>query len=203
MPKVWASYTFENGLRRQGYSIVAGADEVGRGALAGPLVAAVVCLPADCNLQVCDSKMVARAFRQRLAKKIKAQALAYSFGWVTNDEIDAVGLTNALSLAALRALEALELPISHLILDGKHNYLPEFDITSTLIKADQTAACVAAASILAKVERDTYMQSLHDKYPQYSFKTNVGYGTLAHRQALATHGLTDIHRKSFKIKSYA
>ena len=89
---------------------------------------------------------------------------------------------------------------SRIVLDGSVNYLSEYEICETVLKADQKVACVAAASIVAKVARDTYMQSLSDKYPQYRYETNVGYGTVSHREAIRINGLTDLHRKSFCSK---
>ncbi len=192
-----ASYRKENKLRRQGAILVAGIDEVGRGALAGPLVAGVVVLPANSRLTLYDSKLISAARRQQLSSQIQNSAIGYGLGWVTNNEIDEYGLGWALREAYLRALEDMALEVSQIIIDGSVNYLDDFEICQTLVKADQSVSCVAAASIIAKVARDEYMQKLCKQYPQYCYDTNVGYGTKTHREAIAKHGLTDIHRKSF------
>jgi ribonuclease HII len=187
----------ETQLHREGSILVAGIDEVGRGALAGPLVAACVILPSANRLQLADSKLLLPQRRADMSKKIQDRAIGFGIGWVSNQEIDQYGLPWSLQEAYLRALEDMALEVSQIILDGSVNYLKEFDICQTLIKADQKVACVAAASIIAKVARDEYMRALCDKYPEYCYETNVGYGTRAHRAALKEHGLSDLHRKSF------
>lgn len=194
---VTASYVMEKGLHEQGAILIAGIDEVGRGCLAGPLVASAVILPSDFRARLYDSKLIPALKRKQLSDKITSQALGFGLGWVTNAEIDEYGLSWALQEAYERALIDMNLEVSRIILDGSYNYLSEYDICETLVKADQKVACVAAASIVAKVARDEYMKALCNKYPEYCFETNVGYGTRRHREALKVHGLTDLHRKSF------
>ncbi|MFO0862420.1 MAG: ribonuclease HII [Candidatus Saccharibacteria bacterium] len=194
---VTASSTLEQKLYKEGVLLVAGIDEVGRGALAGPLVAGCVILPLDHRLGLADSKLISAKKRTSIAEQIRSSAVGFGLGWVSNTEIDEFGLAWCLQEAYLRALENMHLEVSHIILDGSVDYLKEFEICQTMVKADQKVNCVAAASILAKVARDNYMQSLCEQYPEYCYDTNVGYGTKAHREALSKHGLTDIHRKSF------
>ncbi len=192
-----AGYKTENLLRKNGALLVAGIDEVGRGALAGPLVAGVVILPKHSRLKLCDSKLISAHRREELDYLVKEKAVGYGLGWVTNTEIDTFGLAWSLREAYLRALEEMNLEVSQVILDGSMNYLADFDMCQTRVKADRDVACVAAASILAKVARDEYMHRLCDQYPQYCYETNVGYGTKVHTEAIRKHGLTDLHRKSF------
>lgn len=192
-----ASMRFETQLHKQGSILVAGIDEVGRGALAGPLVAACVILPTNSRMSLADSKLLTAEKRTLAAIKIRERAIGFGIGWVSNTEIDENGLSWCLQEAYLRALEDMGLEVSQIILDGSVNYLKEFGMCQTLIKADQKVSCVAAASIIAKVARDEYMRQLCEKYPGYCYETNVGYGTRAHRNAIKLNGLTDLHRKSF------
>lgn len=194
---VSASMRLENSLRREGATLICGIDEVGRGCLAGPLVAGVVVLPSNWRGRLRDSKQLSQIARQKLSQQIIRKSLGYGLGWVDNVEIDELGMTQAVTLAYERALEAMELDVSLIIIDGNYNYLSEYEIAQTLVKADQKVACVAAASIIAKVARDEFMRNLCERYPEYCFERNVGYATKAHQQAIREFGLTDIHRKSF------
>ena len=196
-PASHASYRLENKLARQGFMLVAGIDEVGRGCLSGPLVASAVVLPSKCRLKLYDSKSISYQQRQELSQGIYDVALGVGLGWVSNDKIDDFGLAWALKEAYEQALVDLDLAVSQIILDGTCNYLEDYEIWQTVVAADSKVACVAAASIVAKVARDQYMLDLSDKYPQYGYQTNSGYGTLLHRQAIRDFGLTDLHRKSF------
>lgn len=194
---VQASMRLENSLRREGATLICGIDEVGRGCLAGPLVAAATVLPANWRIRVSDSKLLTRQVREELSAQIRAKSLGYGLGWVSNLEIDEMGMTQAVQIAYERALEDMALDVSLIIIDGNYNYLSEYEIAQTLVKADQKVSCVAAASIIAKVARDAYMRELCAQYPEYCFDTNVGYATRAHQEAIGAHGLTNIHRKSF------
>ncbi len=194
-----ASYETEYILHNQGRAIVAGMDEVGRGALAGPLVVAVVILPQGCDLILRDSKLLSRRQRNVLALQLLAQASGFGVGSVSAQEIDQLGLSQALELAATRALEHLSTPLSVLIVDGKQNILGE-DFVIARVKADRDVACVAAASIIAKVYRDEIMIGQAAVYPEYGFDSHVGYGTARHIDAISRKGLTGIHRRSFKVK---
>jgi ribonuclease HII len=187
----------ENKLRRDGKVLICGIDEVGRGCLAGPLVAAAVVLPEGCRMRLHDSKLLNREARELLAPRIQDKAIGYGLGWVSNTEIDEMGMTWAVTLAYERALEELDADVSSIIIDGNYNYLADYDIAETLVKADQKVACVAAASIIAKVARDNYMYEFCKRYPEYCWDSNVGYATRKHRDAIAEYGLTDLHRQSF------
>lgn len=194
---VSASMRLENSLRREGATLICGIDEVGRGCLAGPLVAGAVVLPSSWRGSLRDSKLLSRSVREQLSGQIIRKSLGYGLGWVDNFEIDELGMTQAVTLAYERALEAMELDISLIVIDGNYNYLSEYEIAQTLVKADQKVSCVAAASIIVKVARDEFMRKLCHKYPEYCFERNVGYATKVHQEAIRKFGLTDIHRKSF------
>jgi len=191
------SYTVENTLKDSGSLLVAGIDEVGRGSLAGPLVAAAVALPYNCSLELFDSKVLNAKTRTTLSEEIKTMAIGFGLGWVTNVEIDENGLAWALQEVYIRALLDINLEISKIILDGNVNYLREYELCETCIKGDSKIACVSAASIIAKVARDNYMYSQSVDYPEYGYETNVGYGTISHRKAICKYGVTDLHRTSF------
>jgi ribonuclease HII len=184
-------------LAEAGFGLVAGADEVGRGALAGPLVAAAVILPPDAQLPgLRDSKLCTRLQRQRLADEIRALALAVSVVRVRPDRIDRVGLQRCNLDALRRALKELAVPPDYALLDGfrlRRLHFPALAVK----KADAVSKNVAAASIVAKVHRDSIMRRYHRKYPQYGFASNVGYGTRYHWRALRQHGPSPIHRRSF------
>lgn len=195
-----ATMRLENQLHKEGKIFVCGIDEVGRGCIAGPLVAAAVVMPVRYRLKLRDSKQLTFLTRIKLAEKIRSKALAYGIGWVDNKEIDQLGLTKAITLAYERALEDLPVAVSLIIVDGNYDYLLEYGISQTIIKADQKVNCVAAASIIAKVARDEYMHTISKKMPAYGFDKNVGYATQAHQEAIKTNGLSDIHRKSFCTK---
>lgn len=194
---VSASMRLENLLRREGATLICGIDEVGRGCLAGPLVAGAVVLPSNWRGRLRDSKLLTQPARERLSKQIISKSLGYGLGWVDNTEIDELGMTQAVTLAYERALEAMELDVSLIVIDGNYNYLSEYEIAQTLVKADQKVSCVAAASIIAKVARDEFMRKLCQQYPKYCFERNVGYATKAHQEAIRNFGVTSIHRKSF------
>jgi ribonuclease HII len=180
-----------------GYSLVAGVDEVGRGALAGPVVAAAVILAPGTDLPaVRDSKLVRLAERERLAIEIKCRAVAVGIGWATAGEIDERGLTWAVAASGKRALEDMNMAYDAVILDGNHNYLNDYCISEAIIKADSLCLSVAAASIVAKVARDNVMNLYHQLYPQFGFNQNVGYGTALHMSQLR-NGISSLHRRSF------
>jgi ribonuclease HII len=182
-----------------------GIDEVGRGCWAGPLVAGAVVLgrPID-GLK--DSKKLSRKRREELTLLIEKEALAYGLGWVWPEELDSIGITTAVKRAMERALAAVEISLaksgktaSEVIIDGNFNYLPEVAGARAVVRADDTVPAASAASIIAKVARDTYMATTaHTAFPEYGFDMHVGYGTAAHSKALALHGVTEIHRKSYK-----
>jgi ribonuclease HII len=176
---------------------VVGIDEVGRGCLAGPLVAAAVVLDKR-MYKLRDSKVLTKHQREVLAARIQIKALAYATGWVSPQEIDQVGMTKATSLAMKRALDQITCDYDEIIIDGIVNFLKPNPKAKTIVKADQTVPVVSAASIIAKVARDQFMTEIATKYPLYQFERHVGYGTRLHREMLKLHGHCDIHRLSFR-----
>lgn len=174
-----------------------GIDEVGRGAWAGPLVVGAVDLivPID---GLADSKVLSAHKRNDLAQQIIAHN-PYGLGWVSADEIDDIGLSAALYLAASRALQELTKTTEPIIVDGTISFYPLLTNVTTLIKADTVIPAVSAASIVAKVARDTRMQQLGVQYPGYGFEKHVGYGTAYHTAKLQELGASPLHRLSFKL----
>jgi ribonuclease HII len=177
--------------------VVVGIDEVGRGCWAGPLVAGAIVLGRPvAGLK--DSKQLSRPQRERLAAEIRLTAQGLGLGWVTAAEIDAVGLTAAVGLAIRRALEQVAVAYDQVIIDGNLNFLSGNPKAKAVIKADATIPAVSAASIVAKVARDQYMAEIAGQYPDYGFDRHVGYGTALHLERLRLHGVSDLHRRSFK-----
>lgn len=191
----------ETRLWQAGWHCVAGLDEVGRGALAGPVVAAAVIVPPYAPLagvwaQVGDSKGLSPARRTWLAPQIQAAALAWGIGVTSASRIDQVGIAAATRQAMQQAVATLHPAPDYLLLDWVH--LPEVDLAQeSFTKADRDLVSVAAASIVAKVMRDQLMVDLHERYPQYSFGQHKGYGTAIHLAALEAHGPCAEHRHSF------
>ncbi len=189
-------YALERTLRAQGYVAVAGVDEVGRGALAGPLTAGACILPSKPRIRgLDDSKKLSAARREELAVTIRETAIAVGVGHVTPGEVDSLGVTAALKRAMGRALCALSIEPDHVVLDGLPLGIAERE--TAVVKADASVAAVSAASIVAKVERDALMCALAESHPQYAFEVNKGYGTPEHLAALAAHGACEHHRVSF------
>lgn len=177
--------------------MIVGIDEVGRGCIAGPLVAGAVLFDRPMR-GLRDSKKLTRDQRVLFDAKIRKRAVAYGLGWVMPEELDEVGLTQAVRLAMERALAAIEHDYERVIIDGNYNFLKHLPKTETLIKADDLIPAVSAASILAKVARDNWMIAAHDEYPGYGFNAHVGYCTAAHRAAVAKLGVCKLHRRSFE-----
>lgn len=178
----------------------AGCDEAGRGCLAGPVFAAAVILPEDFVSDVLnDSKQLTEKQRYELRPVIESAALAWGVAMYDNTEIDEVNILNASIFAMHRALDKLKITPRHIIVDG-NRFKPYKDIPhTTIIKGDELYLSIAAASVLAKTYRDDYMTALGLEAPQYGWCHNKGYATLFHREALAKYGLTQYHRKSFKL----
>ncbi len=209
------SLRVERALLRQGCRLLAAVDEVGRGALAGPASVGVVLVDLSVRSApagVRDSKLLTPAARAALAPRIKRWALGYAVGHAGPDQVDALGILGALRLAATRALATLPTP-DLVLLDGNHDWLSDpmsaglFETTTlpvrTKIKADQSCSSVAAASVLAKVERDALMVALHDAHPEYGWALNKGYSAPEHVAALLAWGPTVHHRRSWRLPSYA
>jgi ribonuclease HII len=145
-----------------------------------------------------DSKKLSKAQRDKLAILIHAEALAVGIGWVDASELDAIGLTKAVGLAMKRAFEQIQIDFDEVIIDGNINYFPAEPRAKAVIKADDSVPAVSAASIVAKVARDNYMAELGEPYLNYAFDKHVGYGTALHLERLKLHGVSDMHRRSFK-----
>ncbi|HSB66401.1 MAG TPA: ribonuclease HII [Anaerolineales bacterium] len=194
---------FELPLWQAGLTAVAGIDEAGRGALAGPVAAAAVILPADMKIKehlagVRDSKQLTAKQRQAAREKILRHAIAWGVGFATSLEIDQMGILPATRLAACRALDALHLSPAHLLLD--YILLPDTSIPQTaLVKGDCRSLSIAAASILAKTSRDAVLCECEFTYPGYGFASHKGYGTRAHRDAIRQLGTCPVHRLSFEL----
>jgi len=198
---------FEQELWRSGLHTVAGLDEAGRGALAGPVAVGAVILPADnphlLQTLACsrDSKQMTPRQRDLCVPLIKETALMWSVAFADVDEIDLLGIVAATRLAASRALAGLNLFPEFLLTDFRLE-LPEFDIPQTsLVKGDVLSLSIASASVLAKTTRDALMCELDKQYPGYGLEKNKGYGTQAHRSAMMRLGYSPVHRKTFSFKS--
>lgn len=180
--------------------MILGIDEVGRGPWAGPLVMGAVVLGGATIEGLTDSKKLSKKQREALAPIIKSTANAWALGWVTANELDAIGMSEALKLATRRAVEQIKVPYSEIIIDGTINFLADTGkgrYVTCLPKADLLVPSVSAASVIAKVARDDYMTEQDAIYPGYNFKSHAGYGTAAHRAAIDKLGVTPLHRLSF------
>lgn len=187
-------------------NMILGIDEVGRGPWAGPLVVGAVVLGDAVIEGLTDSKKLTKKKRDALDLFIRESAAGFGLGWVPASEIDEIGLSAALRLATIRAVEQVKAPYHEIIIDGTINFLKETSkgaYVTTLPKADLLIQSVSAASIIAKVTRDNYMALQDDIYPGYNFSSHVGYGTAAHRTAIDALGVTPLHRLSFApLKKY-
>lgn len=182
--------------------IEAGCDEAGRGCLAGPVFAAAVILPGNFfHPLLNDSKQVNEKNRNELRIIIEKGALAYAVAYVDNEEIDKINILKASFKAMHLALNKLAIPPQFLLIDGNRFYRYKKIPHQCIVKGDAKYTSIAAASILAKTYRDEYMVALHDEFPQFSWNSNKGYGTATHCSAIATHGHTKYHRKSFHLKA--
>ncbi len=180
--------------------MILGIDEAGRGPWAGPLVVGAVVLGGAEIEGLADSKKLTKKKRELLYDKIVERALGAATGWVSAEELDEVGMSNALRLATRRAVEKINVPYSEIIIDGMVNFLADTGkgkYVKTMPKADLLVPSVSAASIMAKVERDRYMTEQDELYPEYGFKSHAGYGVAKHRAAIEKYGITPLHRLSF------
>lgn len=191
---------YENEKYNNGYNIICGVDEAGRGPLAGPVYAAAVVLKRGQTIEgVNDSKKLSEKKRELLFDKIIAQCEDYSIGTASEKEIDEINILQATFLAMKRAVEGLSLRPDCALVDG--NQVPPLNCdVETVIKGDSKSESIAAASILAKVSRDRYMLEMAEKYPQYGFEKHKGYGTKLHYEMIEKYGICEIHRKSFLKK---
>jgi ribonuclease HII len=181
-----------------GILLICGVDEAGRGPLAGPVSAAAVILdPANPIEGLADSKKLSEKQRDRLAPIIRERALAWAVAYAEVDEIDELNILQATLLAMKRAVQALQIQPHQVLVDGL--YCPQTGIPSqAIVKGDSKVAAISAASILAKTARDELMLKLHVQYPQYGFDGHKGYPTASHLAALREHGVSDVHRRSFR-----
>ena len=195
-------WQIEDGFYDQGYQVICGVDEAGRGPLAGPVCAAAVILPKHLEIPgLTDSKKLTDKKRRELFPLIQEQAVAYGIGLASQEEIDEINILQATFLAMERALSELDVRPDMVLFDG--NRERDFGVpVQTVIKGDSLSANIAAASILAKVTRDNLMMELAQQYPQYGFEIHKGYGTKAHYEALRQYGASPIHRRSFLKKFY-
>lgn len=189
--------SLENELYLAGFNFIGGADEVGRGPLAGPVVCAAVILPKNSNIiGVDDSKKLSAKKREELYDKIIADAISYSIEYVFEDEIDDINILNATKKCMSKAINNLSVKPDIMLIDA----LTGLDIkceSRAIVHGDAISYCIGAASILAKVSRDRFMNALDEKYPVYGFKQNKGYGTKQHIDALYKYGPSEVHRKTF------
>jgi ribonuclease HII len=194
---------YENNAISQGYQIVCGIDEAGRGPLAGPVCAAAVVLPKGHIVEgVNDSKKLSEKKREQLFDKIILEAVDYSIATASEKEIDEINILQATFLAMKRAVEGLKIKPDFAMIDG--NKEPSLSIPmQTIVRGDGKSASIACASILAKVTRDRFMLEMAEKYPQYHFEKHKGYGTKLHYQMLDEFGPSPIHRQSFLKSWYA
>lgn len=191
-------FSFEKEMLEKGYKCVCGVDEAGRGPLAGPVCAAAVILPVDCEIEgLNDSKKISEKKRELLFDIIVEKALAYSIAFGSVEEIEEHNILQATYIAMNRAIDGLSVNADFALIDG--NRVPKGIAIpcETVVKGDAKSCSIAAASILAKVTRDRLMLEYDEKYPQYLFAQHKGYGTKAHYDAIKQHGVCEIHRLSF------
>lgn len=195
---------YEKAFADDGYQVVCGVDEAGRGPLAGPVFAAAVVLPEQFVLdKLGDSKKLSEKTRERLYDEILEQAADYQIAAASEQEIDELNILNATFLAMRRAVEGLAPRPEVALIDGNRAPALEGTVPYTIVKGDSLSASIAAASILAKVSRDRYMLRLDEAYPQYAFAKHKGYPTKLHYERLAEYGPCPVHRRTFLKKFFA
>ncbi len=196
-------FKLETELKKQGYARVAGVDEAGRGPLAGPVVAAAVCLPSVWTIKgINDSKQLSAVRREALYEPILAAA-EVGIGIASVDEIDMLNILQATFLAMRRALGQLKILPDAVLVDGNRAISQWKGFQKPVVRGDGISLSIAAASIIAKVTRDRLMRALDQHFPGYGFAVHKGYGTLMHRRSLAEQGPCTAHRRSFRIKALA
>lgn len=197
------NFTLEQAAHENGFTAVCGIDEAGRGSLAGPVVAAAVILPLDCEIPgLNDSKKLTEKKREALFDVICEKAISFSVASVDHETIDAINILQATYRAMRQAAEGLSVPADYAYVDGNRD--PGLSVeTACIVGGDAKSMSIAAASVLAKVTRDRYMIGMDAQYPEYGFAKHKGYGTKAHIEAILEHGASPIHRKTFLKKLYA
>lgn len=199
MPDLWK---LENEIYAEGYSLLCGVDEAGRGPLAGPVCAAAVILPRGLEIPgLNDSKKLSEKKREELYGLIVERAISYGIAFASVEEIETYNILNATYLAMNRALSKLDPQPALALIDGNRNSGIEME-SRCVVKGDANCADIAAASVLAKVTRDRYMLKLAEEYPQYHFDQHKGYGTALHYEALREFGPSPVHRPSFLRKMH-
>lgn len=194
------TYEIENQAHADGYAVVCGVDEAGRGPLAGPVYAAAVILPDGLEeLGINDSKKMTEKKREALFDVICDNAIAYGIGFATEKEIDEINILNATFLAMRRAVEAMGEKPDLVLVDGNRKPVTGYEEV-TVVKGDAKSISIAAASILAKVSRDRYMKELAERHPEYKFEQHKGYGTKLHYEMIEQYGILPDHRRSFLKK---
>lgn len=193
-------YEFEKQALSRGYKYICGVDEAGRGPLAGPVFAAAVILPIDCEIEgLNDSKKLSEKKREELFDVITEKAVSFCVASASVEEIEEINILQATFLAMRRAVEGLDVKADFAFVDG--NRKPALDIDlSTLVKGDARCPSIAAASILAKVSRDRLMSEIDKQYPEYKFSQHKGYGTKLHYEMIEKYGISPVHRRSFLKK---
>jgi len=182
------------------HELEAGTDEAGRGCLAGPVVAAAVILPIDFSHELLnDSKKLTESQRNELRPIIEKEAIAYAVSYVYQKKIDEINILNASILAMHKAIELLKTEPQFIIVDGNKFKKYKNILHETIIKGDGKYLSIAAASVLAKTYRDDYMKKIHLEFSEYNWKKNKGYPTKQHRQAIREFGVTDHHRRTFRL----
>ncbi len=201
---IFPTLDFEQNLWNTGFNYIAGIDEVGRGAFAGPVVVGAVIFPKNSQLLkgVADSKLLKPRQRESLAKEIKQVALSWATAEISVPIINKIGIGKATQMAFRKVVKVLDHSPDFLLIDAF--YIQHFSRKNQrpIIKGDQLCASIAAASIIAKVYRDQLMRNLHLKYPQYGFRKHKGYGTKLHQEMIKLHGLSRIHRTSFNLDKF-
>ena len=194
-PDLWL---FERAARAQGYQVIAGVDEAGRGPLAGPVVAAAVILPMSCNSRgIYDSKQLTEAEREHAFERVLKIAIAFGVGVVDEKQIDKINILRATYRAMRAAISGMQVKADLHLIDGLR--IPGFEYPhQAIVDGDCKSASIAAASIIAKVTRDRIMCKYDEIYPEYGFARHKGYTTEEHLEMLAIHGVCDIHRRSFE-----
>lgn len=197
MKEIIDNYKYERELNKQGINLIAGVDEVGRGPLIGPVVAAAVILPQNFKLNgLTDSKKLSEKKREEFYQIIKREAVAIGVGIISEKRIDKINIYEATKEAMKEAINNLNIKPEHILIDA----MPlELDVpTTSIIKGDLLSLTISAASVIAKVERDHMLYDIDKEYPMYDLKNNKGYGTKKHLEAIKEYGITKYHRVSFK-----
>lgn len=194
------TYEFEHKAHEEGFAVVCGVDEAGRGPLAGPVYAAAVILPEGLeDMGINDSKKMSEKKREQLFDIIIENATAYGIGFATETEIDEINILNATFLAMRRAVEAMGVKPDLVLVDGNRKPNTGYE-EMTLVKGDAKSISISAASILAKVSRDRYMKDLAERHSEYKFEQHKGYGTKLHYEMIEQYGILPDHRRSFLKK---